>query len=137
MKTMNTPETKIDPEQLESALAQFIGSIDYYNDGMGFFHTDGVQFLAETAGAHWLIDAIRSWQISRNVRREEFQVWILKVNLEKKTANLIGDDGNDNRIASQHIGYTDFPLPEIKLYVERGCIDGKNECLVCMLPTEH
>jgi hypothetical protein len=123
--------------KLRSALPQFIGSVDYYNDGMGFFHTDGIQFLAEQAGAHWLIDAIRSWQISKNVRREEFQVWTLKVNLDKKSATLIGDDGNGNTIARQQIQHTDFPLPEIKIYVEHGCIDGKNECLVCLLPSEH
>jgi len=131
-------ESKLTPAQkIEVALPHFIGSIDYYNDGMGFFHTDGIQFLAETAGAHWLIDTLRSWQIDRHVRQEEFQVWTLKVNLDKKSATLIGDDGNHKVIARQQIQYTDFPLPEIKLYVEHGCIDGKNECLVCLLPSEH
>ena len=38
------------------------------------------------------------------------------------------DDGNGNVVFSKHIEFTDFPLPEIELWVEGNVI---------LLPSEH
>ena len=71
--TMTDP---ISPETLESDLAQFTGSENYYRHSLNrkFMHTDGVNYLAEKAGAFWLVDLIASHQLSRKVRAEPFQV---------------------------------------------------------------
>ena len=44
------------------------------------------------------------------------------------TATLSCDDGNGNVVFSKHIEFTDFPLPEIELWVEGNVI---------LLPSEH
>jgi hypothetical protein len=56
------------------------------------------------------------------------------LNLTKtgETANIVIDDGNGFRLASQEILYTDFPLDEIKLY---GCWE--NDVWVLILPSEY
>ena len=132
---------RLTPEELQSNLAQFIGTEDYYRGLVSsFYYTDGVKFLADQAGkqgAHWLVDAICSWQFSNKVRREEFQVWTLKTNLEKKSAVLICDDGNEHEITRQQITRTDFNLPEIKLYLELGSVDAKHTAQILMLPSER
>ena len=136
---MSTP-TKTLAEELQAGLAGFYGTEHYYGHWTSrLIWTDGVQYLAEKAGAYWLIDAIASWQIKPKVRREPFQVWTLKVNREAKAdpnadkppvmAVLTGKDDEPGRVlARQEIEFTDFPLDSIKLYVEGG---------VLLLPSEH
>ena len=50
------------------------------------------------------------------------------VGICSKGAIVTADDGNGNKLATQRIAFTDFPLAEIKLYVSDGVI---------MLPTEY
>lgn len=107
----------------ESELANFTGSENWYRHWLGkVVFTDGAKFVADQAGAYWLIDEIAISQTQPKVRAEEFQVWTLKVDLEKRKAELTCDDGNGNGnvVFSKRIEYTDFPLAEIKFY----CADG-------------
>ncbi len=48
------------------------------------------------------------------------------------SATLTLEDGNDIVFAKQSIEFTDFPLPELKLYC---CYDG--ETWAIMLPSEY
>lgn len=134
---MDTNSNRLTREGIEALLDQFTGTENYYHRGMSFYTTDGVHFLAEAAGAHWLIDAIFSWQVHPRIRREPFQSWTLKVDLEKRSAVLVGTDGDGHQLARQQIQYTDFPLPEIKLWVELGSVDEKHTAQICLLPSEH
>lgn len=130
--------TKMNVEELETQLQYFNGSEDFHRHWMpNHYYTDGVQYLAENAGAFWLIDAIVSHQHSPKVRREEFQVWTLKV--ENRKAVLVCEDGREDSkpLATQKIEYTDFPLEEIKLYFEVGSLDGEHLCKILMLPSER
>ncbi len=63
----------------ESDLAQFTGSQTWYRHPLmrKISYTDGVKFMADKAGAHWLIDMIVSWQLEPKVHEEPFQVWTL------------------------------------------------------------
>jgi hypothetical protein len=93
--------------------------------------TDGVKDMAKICGAYWLVTAIFSWQDNSKVRKEPFQVWILRFNDREKgdDAVLICEDGNYREVTRQEIEYTDFPLPEgIKLFLDSG---------VLMLPSEY
>ncbi len=88
-----------------------------------------MKFLAEKAGAFWLIDLVASHQTAR-LRQEEFQLWILTVdrdNTPMAVATCQADTGKP-LLVRQEIDYTDFPLPSIKLYL----VDG-----VLMLPDEY
>jgi hypothetical protein len=112
-------------------LQQFTGSESFYRHGIvrRFLYTDGVQYVAEHAGAYWLIDEIAlSQKFNKAVAAEEFQVWTLTVNSDNRTALLICDDGNRNVVLRKDIPFTDLPLPELKLFFT-------NDTLC--LPTEY
>ena len=102
-------ETKI----TESDLSYFTGTVDYHRHWLGGVYTDGVQYLAEQAGAYWLIDAIFSYR-----RREPFQIWTLKKNADDSGAVLtMQEDSGERAKVRQKIPYTDFPLDQISLYL--------------------
>ena len=113
-------ETKIS----ESDLNQFTGTENYYRHWTrcGVF-TDGVQYLAEQAGAYWLIDAVFSYR-----RREPFQVWTLRKNDDNSAVLTMQEDSGEPAKVRQTIPFTDFPLDRIKLYL----IDS-----VLLLPSEY
>jgi len=119
---MTTPTTTL-KEQLEANLPYFTGTESYTNlrypwlKGR-FLLTDGTKYLAETAKAFWLMDAIASHQTNKQVAAEPFQVWKLTVN-EQKQAALVCTDGNETVLVRQEIPYSDFPLSEITLYAEQ------------------
>ena len=95
--------------------------------------TDGVRFVADTCGAHWLIDAIASHQLDAKVRQEELQVWTLKAkgpNDRWNTAwRLACEDGNGGRVTEQGIPFSDFPeaLSPFTLWLEAGTLMLPNE----------
>ena len=99
-------------------LAQFTGTANWYRHpfARNVLYTDGIRYVAITAGAYWLIDEIAFKQHLPKFIEQEFQVWTLKVNLENTTAILTCDDGNKNIFFEKKIYYTDFPLDEIKIY---------------------
>jgi hypothetical protein len=78
------------------------------------------KYVAEQAGAYWLLDEIAFAQRGdKNVAGEEFQLWKLMLTCE---------DGNGNAVYSKAIEYTDFPLPELALYFTNSVI---------LLPSEN
>ena len=57
-------------------LAQFTGTSTYFKHWTRkIVYTDGVQYLAEQAGAYWLVDLIASYQLLCDER----QYWTLKI----------------------------------------------------------
>lgn len=121
---MNTNHT-----QLTSALTQFTGTERWFRHEIFkmFLYTDGIQFLAEQAKCYWLVDQIFGLQYeSAAIRKEAFQCWTLKV--ENNVGHLTCEDGNYNQVFDLTIGFTDFPLKEIKVYF----IDS-----VLLLPSEY
>lgn len=114
-----TREATMNTKTLTQAdLAQFIGSEHWYRHTLNraMLYTEGAQYLAEHGGAYWLLDAIAiSNRHEKAVAAEEFQVWTLTVN-SNRTATLCCGDGNGKAVYRQEIEFTDFPLPEVKLY---------------------
>ncbi len=125
----------------QSDLDQFIGTENYYKNGLfrGFVHTDGIQFLADSAGAYWFIDLVASHQMNPKVRREPFQLWTVKLNGKGGATVFAQSDTDSPRLCQQYIEYTDWPesLQGFQCYVERGSLDGTTACLIMMLKTEH
>jgi len=128
-----------DQQNLAADLAHFTGTESYTNlrypwlRGAKFLLTDGAKFLAEQAKAFWLMDAIASHQINKQVAAEPFQVWTLSVN-EKHAAILICTDGNNTELVRQDIPSTDFPLSSITLYASQDDYLGGR---VVMLTSEY
>jgi len=113
----------------KSDLTQFTGTEQYYRHGLNrrVLFTDGAKYVADSAGAYWLLDEIALIQpYSKRVAAEEFQVWKLVVRPDR-TATLTCDDGNDNVVYKKEIKYTDFPLDEIAFYFTNNVIHPPSE----------
>lgn len=110
--------TDINPNKLKNELRQFTGTEQYYFMPLfdRFKYTEGVKYLAEQAGAYWLLEYIFSSQPHKMLRGETFQVWKLNVQ-EDDSAIITVEDGNDNMLATFNINYTDFPLPQFDLWL--------------------
>ena len=114
----------------KAILRQFTGTEKWYRHGLArkVLFTDGAKYVADEAGAYWLLDEIAFSQSLKRVAAEEFQLWKLKVNLNDHTARLVCEDGNGNAVLRKRIPYTDFPLEEIELYFTNNVI---------LLPSEN
>jgi hypothetical protein len=110
--------------RIKAGLAQCIGTENYWKSNLlSFQYTDGIKFLHESCEAYWLLIAIASHK-----RKEPFQLWELKVNKDHSAILTMKEDSEQPDLVKQEIGFTDFPLDEIKLYL----IDG-----VLLLPSEY
>lgn len=131
-------------EEITAGLAQFTGTEKWYK--LSVLHgrlvcTDGVKWLAEAADAFWLIDVIASYQrtCAKDKKLRQMQFWTLTVKKTRagRTTGLVICERDTNDVAiRQRIKFTDFPLPEIKIWVEEGYV-GETPCLVAMLPNER
>jgi hypothetical protein len=111
-------------------LAHFTGSQTFFRHALsgGCVYSEGVQYLAETAAAYWLLDAVLCPQPHHHVlRTAAFQVWTLTVR-EDRSASLICTDGDDQDLYVQVIPWTDFPLDTVTLWFADGTL---------YLPSEH
>ena len=126
--TETRTETKSEAAFTLAELSQFTGSEQWYRHRLcrRMLYTDGVKYLAERAGAYWLIDEIAFAQALPQIAREEFQVWKLRV--EANSADLICEDGNDNAVYRKRIPFTDFPAPGVEIWCANNVI---------YLPSEH
>lgn len=127
-----TPDTEA--AQAVSALSldelrQFTGSERWYQHPLvkGVLYTDGARHVAQRAEAYWLLDEIALAQRLPLVAAAEFQCWRLTV-ADDRSAVLACEDGNGLAVWRKAIPWTDFPLPEIVLWLENGTL---------YLPSEH
>ena len=94
----------IEKQITEMDLAQFTGTLNYYKHwSKRLLYTDGIQFLAERAGAYWLIDLVASYQPLKADR----QYWTLKK--DDRGYCVICKDRDDDLLIKQKFEYTDFP----------------------------
>jgi surface antigen len=116
---------QFDPTQL----ALFTGTEHYYRLTRKHLLTDGTKYLADAAGAYWLMDAIASHL--QEIGTSDWFVFV-RMNVAGTSATMIYEDGNGYEHARQEISYTDFPMPSISLYA---CFDGDH--WVIMLKSEY
>lgn len=115
-------------QRLVADLSSFTCTTCHHRHWLGVGFTDGVKYLADEAGAHWLIDAIASWQPEAQKIDREFQVWELVVNPDQSAVLSFRTDAGQPVSIRQTIPYTDFPLESIEIWVEDE---------VLLLPSEH
>lgn len=118
------------PTLTQADLRQFTGSENWYRHGLNrkVLFTDGAKYVADAAGAYWLVDEIALAQrYEARVAAEAFQVWKLAVRSDR-TATLTCEDGNCNIVFTKELDYTDFPLDNITLFFTNDVI---------YLPSEH
>ena len=125
---MTRPPT---PAELLGHLAQCRGTEEYHRTHPGLLATDGAKYLADAAGAYWLLDIV--WSVLRKIT-DEFAVLELSLEEGSSQAEVLIHNGREPRTVyhRQAIPYTDFPLPSVKLYIQENGLER-----VVMLPGEY
>jgi hypothetical protein len=139
--------------KLDEYRAHTTGSERIHRHWLDLLYTDGIQFLAELAGAFWLIDAVASHRPTqrRHIARyggRDFAVWRLRRPEGSELRTMQADvfietppessallecwsDTPDRSelICRQYIPYTDFPaeLLPLEWYVENATMMLKEE----------
>lgn len=129
--------------EIENGMAHCIGTEKYIKHWTGaLVFTDGIDYLRQAADCFWLIDAIASYQ--HKFKHVLFQLWELKVTEEdgnRKAVLTMREDTGQPALVTQKFYTTNFPLDNIKFYVELGgygtSAEDWIECLVLMLPSER
>lgn len=101
-----TTSKSLDPH----IMSQFTGSEHWYRHGLvpSITFTDGAKYVADAAGAYWLLDEIALAQrYVKTVAAEKFQAWKLAVNPDS-SATLTCEDGNYNTVFTKKIEFTDW-----------------------------
>lgn len=113
-------------QELRKGLEQFTGTLRFFRHPFGLTYTDGIHYLAENAECDWLINAIASHQpeLLKNPMLQEFQLWILNVSNGAAVLTCWEDapEADDIPAILQEFEPTNFPLSEIKLYVENSVL---------------
>ena len=128
--------------EIEDGLAGFTGTERYHRFSAlfrRFLLTDGAKWLADNAECYWLFDAIASYQPKclKDASLRDMQFWTLTKNAVNGGATLKCErDTGDKHPIVQEFPYTDFPLDEIKIWVEPTEINS-GAAMVAYLPSEH
>jgi Family of unknown function (DUF6876) len=111
-------------------MAQFRGTEHWYQHPLAksLTYTDGAKYIADTAGAYWLLDQIALSYRRGKLKHENFQVWKLEVDELTHRGYITVDDGNGNVLRRKMIALTDFPKEGVTLW----CVEN-----VIMLPSEY
>lgn len=118
-------------KSLEENFGEIIAKVKdemYYDHCIGgsrfFSYGESVKDMCEEYEAYWLLDAIASYQYKArsHPQMRNFQIWELKVDLDKHEAILIGSWDTGKPVYRRRISYTDFPNQYIKLYLENNIL---------------
>ena len=133
-------ETKA--KMTHSDLMQFTGGLERYRTwaNQNVIFTEGVEYLARTGEAFWLVDCITSYfgtRVMRNAmqddnRLESLQFWRLEVHDDRSATVTARADTGVEPFITQHIELTDFPLDSVDIWAG---FDGTRWTLY--LPSEH
>jgi hypothetical protein len=122
--------TLLELAKFKAGLAQFTGTEHYYFNPLyrDMKYTDGVNYLAATAGAYWLLDMIGAGFFPKQKSGEWDSFVVIKLTSEQNAMLIQVQDGNHNDYLCKTIQFTDFPEGEWALWL----IDG-----VLLLPSEY
>ena len=131
-------EKAIEEKITKDRLSQFENGTDsYHRYPNGLICTDGVHYLGQN-GAYWLVNMIASYQgepvLSGSLKH--YQYWKLTVADNRGTLTCCADS-DIPPVITREIGYTDFPLDEVNIWVQSGSLDGVTPMMIAMLPSEH
>jgi hypothetical protein len=123
----------------------FTGSQEWTRHWMNrnLIYSEGMAYVAEHAGAHWLLDAIASHEVSPTIAAlrhadpdfDFLHFWNLHVDTEKHAAVLeCRLDSDEPAVVTQEIPLTDFPISEFAVYAGN---DGPGTPIKLFLPSEY
>ena len=119
--------------EIRRALREFRGTEKYYKHlfpgKSPILLTDGCNFIRERMNAFLIFDAILSYQCEKILIHVNFQIWELRQSKKDLSWLLTCREDSDKKpLITQTIEFSDFPIPEIKIWV----IDK-----VALLPSEY
>jgi hypothetical protein len=126
--------------ELQRGLAGFCGSETFQRHPIvrSTLLTEGARYLADKAGAWWLMDKIAILgKGTARLAREPFQTWKLTVKGRDDNRLVMTDGDTDDPIYAEVISYTDFPLPEITLWAIEQEDPEVGRVRIVMLPSEY
>lgn len=112
----------LSPDAITEQLATFTGSLTTYRYNGDLLLTEGVNWLASEVGTCWLLNLIIAARKVKRVKTETFQVYVLVVDHNTRSACLKVQDGDGETLHTIHLAYTDFPLDELTLWVMDGVV---------------
>ena len=117
-------KTAFTEEEFQRNLANFTGTQEWYRHPLNrsVLYTEGAQYVAETCGAYWLLDEIALNQMLKEVKKEEFQVWKLVVDVAKSSGVLTCEDGDYHLVFEKKLDFTTFPFSGIEFFFENNTI---------------
>jgi hypothetical protein len=140
--TMSQSQPSQKAASLLTELHQFTGDLQRYRHQLNrrLLYTPGVRFLAESAGAYWLIDAVASWlgtpqyraAVANDGRIDDLHFWRLTVRENHSATLAARADSDVPPFLVQKIEFTDFCMESIDLWCG---FDGQHYTLY--LPSEH
>lgn len=123
-------------------LMQFTGGSRRYRTwaNPNVIFTEGVEYLARTAEAFWLIDCITSYfgthlmrgAMQQDERLKSLQFWRLEFHDDRSATVTARADTGVEPFVTQEIEFTDFPLDSVDIWAG---FDGTRWTLY--LPSEH
>ena len=99
--------------------------------------TDGAKYVAEQLQAYWLFDEIDLQIKHGKMPKLDMYFTTFIVSLEFSIGKLSIEDGNGKVLKTKSIDYTDFPLPEIKIWSASTATEQSGQFFVHMLPSEY
>lgn len=107
-----------------------------------FIYTEGVDTVAQRAGAYWLLDIIATECVPLLLREHEVHgEWMLFVYFHVSDGAGVLElkrDENEPTLWSRDIDYTDFPAGDWLFYLSMdGVVDHPNMVAVALLPSEY
>ena len=105
-------------DEIINELDHFTGTEHYYKLHSNLLITDGVKYLYDECRAFWLMDVI--WSYLPQITKDEHFL-VVKFDVRDEDGRFwMGDDVPPVHVdIMQEIGFTDFPLDSITLYVSR------------------
>jgi len=137
--TMDQDQTELTAEEIRAALKQFCGSAEVYRFSSllpDVAVTEGVKYLAEAAGAHWLLNDIgfeMMFNPSTFYNTDEF-AWQLTVNNGAGTLAVLDYRGRE--ICSKSYSYTSFPLEKVTIMSALSEYANGKKFYILYLPSE-
>ena len=123
--------------EIQTGLNQFYGTEKYHRLTIlpSLVATDGVAWLCKNAECFWLMDVVASYQkrAMKDPMLQDMQFWTMTV--KDGMGKVICERDEGDVFVTQKME-TNFPLDEIKIWVERGEAGG-NPVMVAMLPNER
>ncbi|MBE9082860.1 hypothetical protein IQ278_12120 [Tolypothrix sp. LEGE 11397] len=130
-------------EEIEKELGNFHSTTCYHRFSFLFRNlvlTDGAKYVADKCGAYWLFNMIASYQFNPRVKnnphlKDSIQFWTL--NVKDEQGIVVCEWDKEQVVLEQKIEYTDFPLPQIRIWVSKTQLADGSIVWVAYLPSEH